>query len=754
MKFIQKYILKSFLLFFIIIAILSGNLSLKVLKNEQEKKINELPTKNNLFKLLYNQKETFPDQYNPPTNSTNLETANFTATLLSSSLSESDPTRKLRFVDFLKLVNFVAYRLTRGESEQIFLFADKNRDGLLDHNEWDTFVSLYIMPFEACDKGDRNYLLDENEFKFCFDKDPKFKFIIFPRIYGNTPHKAIMKVLSTRQYNLINFHEYLFIKRATYGWNSCQSNAKYIAKAHFSCALKTALSFERKYTYKLSDDEIYNSGLRIDNDHEIQHNFISYMRILYYFNIFNIYSGRSGIAILDKSQLIKSIREDRLPNNIEESEADIWYDLISSNPFRKADTMAFPTFVFFYNLHRLFNRYSKLKPNLLNKEEVLELLQDNDTPHKIVHSIDSSHTNFNLIQYQEASLTLQRLRPNESSYFVSFLSLETQEKITSTIKYSERNRKEYEIALFKNTEKVENKVNETNASKISTVTNISKNNYESNFNTRTSEIEMFENSFSFGLRNEMIESLTSGILKSKVNSLKTILNSNQDASANSALIWNPKSVGSSYYEKKENKDTRNTFFTIFKEGSSLFWNKSAYYRAFALGNLFVFLMPDDRFVIPSTIFVDKLISAYSLSTPAINSNQRSNYSIYKNISRDISLDILIFFSIENYHYKLKTYMNSSNTSIPETIIKLLLQDFGMRLMPDTVLDLGKKGSSISKQRMYDLDKTMQNAIYVQSIACENENIKKYREESGLITNLDPSRRYPAFPRRAMASPLV
>eukprot|EP00340_Litonotus_pictus_P011909 CAMPEP_0170536388 /NCGR_PEP_ID=MMETSP0209-20121228/102120_1 /TAXON_ID=665100 ORGANISM="Litonotus pictus, Strain P1" /NCGR_SAMPLE_ID=MMETSP0209 /ASSEMBLY_ACC=CAM_ASM_000301 /LENGTH=679 /DNA_ID=CAMNT_0010837749 /DNA_START=197 /DNA_END=2237 /DNA_ORIENTATION=+ len=679
---------------------------------------------------------------------------------MSASLYEEDPKRKLRIIDFTKHFNFVAYRLTRGEAEQIFLFADANRDGLLEQIEWENFIALYVLPFEACDMN-KDYLLDANEFGFCFQKDPKFRTMIFMRKYGTNAHQKIMGLLldanefgfcfqkdpkfrtmifmrkygtnahqkimeemSTRQANLINFNEYLFIKRALYSWMSCQSNAKFIAKTHFSCALKTALSFERKITYKLTDNDIYMAGLRIDNDHDIQLNFISYLRILHYFNIFNIYSSGNSVAQIPKDQFIKAIREDKLPNNLEEEEVLYWYDLISSDPFKKAETMNFPSFVFFFSLHKLFNKYSVSKPHQLDESEVLKLMKDEIAPANIIHSIDRAQTNFNEAEYQEASLSINRLRINESNYYTSFLALKENKEVKSA--------------------------SETVKGKF-----LANSNSNSNSNTKEKEAstteEAFNNMFTTSIRAQLAASLTAGFKEISSSTGKT--SDGQDASENTAAIWNPKSVNATYYPNAENEANRKVFFTTFTATAN-FWTKQDYYRGFSLANLFAYLVPDIRFVIPSTEFVEKLMTTYDKVTPAISSKQRENYGLYKLLSRDVFIDVLTFSVIENYKHKFTVTLRSSNQSIPETLLKLAMQDFGMKDMPDTVVDIGRAGNSISRQRMFDPDKTMKNLIFVHSVAAENRRNKNFREKFGLKKNLDPSRRFPRYPRRAQASPFA
>ena len=72
------------------------------------------------------------------------------------------------------------------------------------------------------------------------------------------------------------------------------------------------------------------------------------------------------------------------------------------------------------HMHKLFNKYSLKRPMLLEKDELLKLLDDKLTPIKIVLGIDHSYNNFSERQYQEASLILQRKRTNENKFFYSF----------------------------------------------------------------------------------------------------------------------------------------------------------------------------------------------------------------------------------------------------------------------------------------------------------------------------------------------
>jgi len=696
----MKFINKKIFILTLVIAIISCVISIKLTNEPVVQPFVVHPTDG--FTKEYMQKQAYPNQYHPATNTTQLEVANFTSPMLSQALSELNPKGKMRVIDFLESFNFVAYRLTKGEAEQIFFFADANRDGLLGHDEWENFVSLYAYPFQACDQN-KDFLLDQNEFGLCAQKDPKFVNIVFPRRYGAKPWIAVMDAINTRQNSLLNFYEYLFTRRAGYAWHACHSSSKYIAKDAFGCAITTALGIDKKFSAKLTTNEIYEAGLNLDNDFAIQHNYVTYLVTLFYFNYFNLFSQGSSIAILEQEQLIKAIREDKLPNNLTEDEVKFWYELISASPFKKATQMNFTTWLFFYKFHRLFNKYSVSRPNQLHKEEFLKLMEDTYFDYPLIHSIDLSFSNFSKEEYQEGSLSLSRKRgPNESAYFNSFL--ETSEE-------------EHENKSFLK-EKVE----------------------------ATSETT-FQNLAALAITNRKANA--KAYTEAQVKELEE-----QDASENTAIVWNPKTVNATFWNPTYNKKNRETVFTMFQRSTVAYWQKSDYYRMLTLSNLFVYLVPDERFVVPSTILVEQLMSAYTLVTPQINVKQRENYHVYKRFSKEISIDILTFLAVENWYHKLAITMRTTQSAIPETIVKVILKDFGMSNMPDTVIDLSRYGHGDNAQILFDKNTLIENVVFVQSNTSELVRMRAYGQGQHLNQNYDPSRKFPIFPRRNMASPHV
>lgn len=608
---------------------------------------------NNQKPLKYNQLKAYPNYNEALTMKSQIPTANFTVPWLSKSLFEEDPERKLRLKDFTSAVKFTSYHLTRGEMEQIFFFTDKNHDDLLDQTEWDAFSSLFILPFEACDTN-ANYLLDPEEFKACFDADPRTKLVQFRRRYEDTKHKLIMDTVSTRGNSEINFSDYLIIRRSLFAWQMCHSNSKYIAISAFRCSLKTAIP--NKYQMRIDHEKIYNVGLKLGNDPAlIELDYISYLRVLYFAYVFSILGLSHDMPYLEKNQFIKATREDRFPTNFEESEINLLYDLINTNPTVLNSSeikMNFDTFAFFYNLHRLFNKYSIERPLQLKEDELMNLLNDPLAPLTAILSIDASKSNYTESQYLEVTMVLQKLRLSENDFYNSFVE--------------------------------------------------------------------------------------------------------QDASVSTAATFDKNTTFSNFYDKKVNISNRHFFFTTMTGMDKKYWNKEIFYRAFQLANLFTELTSqhDKRFLVPGGTFIDKLPAAYETVNPPINMQNRNIYSVYKNIPREIYLDLLTFLCLENFYYKFSLGKSGSAQLINETLLKMILKDYGMENMPDTVIDLGKKGYDSLRRRMYIPAEVIKYLIIIQANAGENQRNSDYLAEFGLKENTDDSRKFPGPSRRFMGSPLV
>jgi hypothetical protein len=592
-----------------------------------------------------NQLTAFPNTNQPPTNSTQLPLFNYTAPSLSLSLYETNPNRKFRLIDFLETVNFPMYKLSKGEAEQIFTFSDKNKNDLLEQSEWEGFASLFVFPFEACDKSG-DYLLSEEEFRDCYEADPSSKVIRFRNKYETMKYSELMSSASVKGKNVINFFEYLFIRRAMFGWKECHSDPKYINQLTFNCAIQTVIP--NKYLTKLDLLKIYKVGLKLSNEPGVSElDFLSYTRVLFYTYMFSILGEPSDTMVVDKYQFLKNVKDGRAQVWLSDNDVNLLYGLISMNP--KGSPMNFETFCFFFNIHRLFMKYSTTKDQLINQEELMRLLNDTSMPYAIVKSIDTALTGFEEKDYQEVTMVLQRMRLNEKDYYYSFL--------------------------------------EQNV--ISPVTGI------------------------------------------------------------------PQSPGNfSLYELPINTKSREAFFTIHCGFDKVFWDKSIFFRAFLWANLYTELKEDNKYLLPVSRILTNLPNTYEIANPPIGQLFREDYSIFKNFPQDLSMDILAFSTLENYIYKFQLHQVNKDELVNETVLKIILKDYGMINMPDTVIDLAKKGSDSLRRRMYKVSEVIKDVLIVQVACADNLRNKWFVTTFGLKLNDEISRRFPGIPRRFKASPLV
>jgi len=617
--------------------------------------------------LTKNQLTAYPQTFEPAISQLALKSSNFTAPLMSRSLFERDPKRKLRKTDFLEIFRYGLYQLTRGETEQIFSFADLNHDDMIDSDEWNAFTTLYILPFEACDLN-KSYIIEAKEFGECFDKDPKSTVVTFRRRYQEKRHEMLMEVVSTRGKSIVNFSDYVFLRRALFGWLNCHSSNKYMAMSQFKCAMKQAIP--QKYHLKFHYEKVYKVGLSLANDRNlIQLDFISYLRALHFSYVFGVLGLPHDTPVLEKSQFVKAIREDRLPLNWSEEEINIIFDLIDATPFKINKYMNFDAWSFFYNLHRIFFKYNEEKPLQISKSEMLLALKDQYFPTEFLMAIDSSKALFTESQYMEVSVILQRLRLNEKDFYFSFKQAQ------------EQNMKELSIKD---------------------------------------------------------------------------LRFKQDASLTTNSFWNKTTINSTFWDIDANETNREIFFSTMTSNDKKFWNLEIYYRAMVLTNFFTTLhgIDDNIWLIGAPKFVDETSKLYETVVPPFGMNLRKNYNFYKNLPREIQIDVLSFLAIENYFFKINSHKNDSNNLINESILKIILKDYGMINMPDQVLDLSQKNFDPLRRRVYEIHETLKNIIIVHTAAGDNVRSLDRLTTYGLKANTDPSRKFNDHSRRFLSSPLV
>ena len=365
-----------------------------------------------------NQQFAYPNKTVPPTAPSQFSTPPYQAQIMSQALADIDPHTKLRRQDFLSTFKFTFYQLSRGQAEQIFDFADMDHDDQLSQTEWHNFVALFVLPYEACDTN-KDYFLNIDEFTNCFEHDPASQQVAFPPKNKTNKYSMLMEILTNYE-GTFNFGHYIFLRKALFGWKQCQSGTTFITSANFQCALRLAVP--QKYTVVAHYDLIYRTGINLANDQALSElDFLNYIRVVNFAYYFTVFSAPSPIPFIEKRQFLKAISEDRLPNKFDPDEINLFYQLINTNPFKPTETMNFPTFSFFFNHHLLFTKYSKDKPKLLKETEMNMMLNDVYFPLNCTLSVDSSFSNFSEKDYLEASLILQKLRPNEADFFYSFL---------------------------------------------------------------------------------------------------------------------------------------------------------------------------------------------------------------------------------------------------------------------------------------------------------------------------------------------
>ena len=382
--------------------------------------------KNTTHKLEQNQNKAYPNTNEALTSKTDFKKNSYKRPLLSKALDEQNPKMSIKRSKFHEIIKSKSYSLSRGELEQIFNIIDTQKRDKITFSEWEDFKTLFILPFEACNDKD-DYLLDKTQLKTCFEADPKFKFIEFRRRDKHDVSEKILHIISNRADLKLNFHKYLFFKKALFAWTKCQSHGKYISVSSFKCAMEIVVNLHKKIIMK----EIYDIALlyQFNDNSLIAPDFINFLNIAHMAYYHSIISFPNKHEFLERNTFLKAFEEDRLPMNFDKKEIKMFYEIIdtnkinefSSNKNNKVNYMNFRTFCFFFHFHNLFNKYSVKKPSQLDKNELLKLLDDKLIPAKIVISIDNSIVNLKESDHLEGSLIHQTKRLNEAKFFSSFL---------------------------------------------------------------------------------------------------------------------------------------------------------------------------------------------------------------------------------------------------------------------------------------------------------------------------------------------
>jgi len=388
-----------------------------------------------------NKESAYPNSNEAITSKDFFGSTSYEVPKLSKVLMEQHPKKLVSKEKFMELVKYSALHMTRGELEQVFLTIDTKKIDEISQEQFDNFSTLIILPFEACDKSN-DYLLDKAEIEACFKADPKSRFLDFRRRYKWNLFDKITSILSSRGDKKLNFFGYLFLKKSLFAWAKCQSHNKYISLSSFKCAMQVVVQLHRK----ISPKEVYKLALKYQFRDKalIAPDFIAFLNIIHKAFYFNVISYPNRNSVIDKSNFLKALSEDRLPMNFEEEEINIFYELLNGKAkifntrlinkgkvVVNGEAMDFSSFCFFVHYHNLFNKYSMKKPVVLVEEEILQLLDDLSVSAKIVNTIDNSITMLGEPEHLESSLIHQSKRPNEAQFFNSFLEKSKKHKLNN-----------------------------------------------------------------------------------------------------------------------------------------------------------------------------------------------------------------------------------------------------------------------------------------------------------------------------------
>jgi len=203
-----------------------------------------------------------------------------------------------------------------------------------------------------------------------------------------------------------------------------------------------------------------------------------------------------------------------------------------------------------------------------------------------------------------------------------------------------------------------------------------------------------------------------------------------------------------------NTKGRELFFDIMVDVDKNHWNKYTYYKAFQLSNLFIAMTTDMRYIVSISSVLNYLPQYYDIVSPPIDQNQRRTFAFYKSLPKESFVDLLTFLEIENYRTKFRDTKISTISSVTETLLKIVMKDYGMSDMPDEIIDVAKTGYDNLKRRVYDSEKVMRILITVRSISAELKRTSETKKSNKLKDNKSVSRPYQMGNRRLKGSNLV
>jgi len=205
-----------------------------------------------------------------------------------------------------------------------------------------------------------------------------------------------------------------------------------------------------------------------------------------------------------------------------------------------------------------------------------------------------------------------------------------------------------------------------------------------------------------------------------------------------------------------NKVARKFFYYInsITVSDENIWDKECHYKSFLYSNLFNTMLDLTGGASNNKAFIDNLLKGYETSTPSVAIALRANVELYKVLPDEINIDLLLFLEINNSLRKMGVKTFNDDETVDEVNMKIMMQDFGMELMPDTVLDTGFKGKDTLGRRTFKAVEAFKSLMIVQGVAAEKQRSTRDIKVNKLVKNEDLSRKFPEAGRRLQKSPLV
>jgi hypothetical protein len=230
----------------------------------------------------------------------------------------------------------------------------------------------------------------------------------------------------------------------------------------------------------------------------------------------------------------------------------------------------------------------------------------------------------------------------------------------------------------------------------------------------------------------------------------------QDGSVQGKAANDKKTINATAIGILNNKVSRKFFYYInsITVNDENIWDKECYYKSFLFGNLYNTIMNLSNNSSNNKAFIDNLTKGYETSVPSVAISLRPNINLYKALPDEISIDFLLFLEINNALKKMGVNSFSEHETVNEANMKIMLQDFGMEMMPDTVLDTGAKGRDNIGRRIFSAVESFKNLLIVQGVAAENKRGNRDIKVNKLVKNKDIARKFPEDGRRLETSPMV